>query len=118
MTTEFISYEPTSGQSYEGIITFMRHGKDLLRYKWVAKKDGKGHFASPPSMKLVDEEGERYVGSHLVDSRSDDEEMQAILRKGVNAYLQVKGVRPIQMEQSTFTNQSSYQPKQNDDCPF
>lgn len=110
--TEFISYQPTSGQSYSGIVTFRRHGKDILRYKWVAKKDGKGHFASSPSLKIVDEEGERYLPSHLVDSRADNEEMEDILRKGINATIMGKPV--IQMSASALQPSSS----ESDDLPF
>ena len=111
MSTEFISYQPVSGQNYLGVITIRRHGKDILCYKWVAKKDGKGFFASAPSLKIVDDEGERYVPGHLVDSRSDDAEMQDIIRRGVNAA--INGKRPIQMSSSAL------QPSSNlDDCPF
>ncbi len=111
--TEFISYQPTEGQSYSGIVTFRRHGKDILRYKWVAKKDGKGHFASAPSLKIVDEEGERYLPSHLVDSRSDHEEMESILRKGINAT--IMGKQPIQMSASVLQRTPT---SDSDDLPF
>ena len=118
MTTQFIKYQPVLGQSYDGIVTFTRNGTDILRYKWVPKKDGKSHFLASSSIKLVDEEGERYLSSHEIDSKIEWEEIDTILREGIKKTLQVKGIRPIQMEQSTFATQPSYEPKQNDDCPF
>jgi len=118
MNTEFIKYIPVHGQSYDGIVVFSRNGKDILRYKWVPKKDGKGHFLASSSIKLVNEDGEKYLPSHEIDSKIEWEEIDTILREGIRQALQVKGIRPVQMEQSTFASSPSYEPKQADDCPF
>lgn len=115
---EFVSYQETKNEKHLGIVTVKLYGKLILRFKWMERKDGKGCFPNAPSYKIVEDGEERYIPAILLDSRSEQEELEHLIRNGVKAVTSVKGIRPVQMEQSAFVTQPSYQPKQNDDCPF
>lgn len=88
---EFIKYEPTPGEKHLGIATVKAfEGKITLRYKIVPNKDGSGFFPASASYKLPSNGGEDvYIGAFLLDSRSDEEEMNAIIRANVKN--QMKG---------------------------
>ncbi len=115
---EFIKYIPVENEKYLGIVTVKRKG-DLLRFKWVLKKDGKGTFPSACSIKMVQEGQDVYLPAFVLDSMQEKEEMDEIIRVGVNKTIaELKGRPQIQMQQSVFTDQPSYEPKQSDECPF
>ncbi len=118
---EFIDYLPTPGEKYLGIITVKLYGKIQVLYKWSERKDGKGCFANPASFKI----GDDYEPSILVDSRIEEKEIMDVIRCGVLTKIN-SNIKPVQgcngtkvqMQQSTFVDQSSYEPKQSDECPF
>jgi len=85
---EFIKYESTPGEKYLGIATVKAFSKIILRYKIVPNKDGNGFFAASASYKLPSNGKEDvYVSSFLLDSRSDEEEMVALVRANVKKLL-------------------------------
>lgn len=111
---EFKSYQPTPGEKYLGIVTVKRHN-DIIRFKWVAKKDGKGCFASSCSIKIVEDGQDVYLPAFLLDSLTEREEMDTIIRRGVNAAIAEQTGRPqIQMSASALQPE----PSNLDDCPF
>jgi hypothetical protein len=121
MICEFIDYLATPGEKYLGIVTVKLYGKIQVLYKWMERKDGKGCFANAPTFKI----GEEYESAVLVDSRIDEKEIMDTIRNGVMTKIN-SNIKPVQgcngsqvqMQQSTFVDQSSYAPKQEDELPF
>lgn len=110
---EFVSYQETANEKHLGIVTVKVYGKILLRFKWVQKKDASGCFASTPSLKVVDEEGERYIPSVIIDSRSDEDEVNSCIRKGIAA----SKAKPVAPKMATQASVFEGEPQQ-DECPF
>lgn len=104
---EFINYTATPGEKHLGIATIKMYGKLIARFKIIANKDGRGIFPAPACYKMTDETGERWIDCLMVDSRSEHEEMETVIRHGVKKALQVV-VQPIKMESSVL----------HDECPF
>ena len=116
---EFISYTPVQGEKHLGIAAIKLYGKIILRYKIVQGKDGKGFFPSAPNYKITDESGERWVSGFMLDSRSENEEVEGIIRNGVNRAMH--GPKPTMATQGTIFPPSTgfgAAPSSNDDCPF
>jgi len=86
---EFMKYEPTPSEKHMGIATVKAfEGKITLRYKIVPNKDGSGFFPASASYKMPQVSGEDvYIGAFLLDSRSDEEEMNALIRANVKKHL-------------------------------
>jgi hypothetical protein len=86
---EFVKFEATPGEKHLGIATVKAfEGKITLRYKIVPNKDGSGFFPASASYKMPQVGGEDvYIGSFLLDSRSDEEEMNALIRANVKKHL-------------------------------
>jgi hypothetical protein len=86
-TFEFLSYIETPAEKYLGVASLKCWGKIVLRFKIVATKDGKGTFPACASYKIIDESGERYIPAFIVDSRSEQEEIEHVIRNGVKRTL-------------------------------
>lgn len=85
---EFIKYEATPSEKHMGIATVKAFGKIVLRYKIVPNKDGSGFFPASASYKMPSNGGEdAYISSFLLDSRSDEEEMNALIRANVKNHI-------------------------------
>lgn len=108
---EFMKYEATPGEKHLGIATVKAFGKIVLRYKIVPNKDGSGFFPASASYKMpkVGDE-DVYIGAFLLDSRSDEEEMNALIRAGVKGKLTAQVANP-----SAFAPAPS---NFSEDCPF
>ena len=93
---EFIKYEATPGEKHLGIATVKAFGKIVLRYKIVPNKDGSGFFPASASYKMPSNGGEDvYVGAFLLDSRSDEEEMNAMVRANVKKFITPHAQVPV-----------------------
>lgn len=100
---EFVKYEATPGEKYLGVATVKAYGKIVLRYKIVPNKDGSGFFPAAASYKLPSNGGEDvYVSSFLLDSRSEEEEMNAVIRANVKPRL---GSGQMPVSASAFNDQ-------------
>jgi len=116
---DFMNYVPTPEEKYMGVAT-TRHTLDngnklILRWKCVPNKEGEGYFIVPASMKMADTSGQGqnvFAESHMLDSRSDHEDLMKFIRTHVNS----------SMNQATSVHQSRpstqvFQPKE-EDLPF
>jgi hypothetical protein len=103
---EFIKYEPTPSEKHLGIATIKLYGKLLARFKIVPTKDGSSFFPAAASYKV----GDRYESSLILDSNSEKEELDALIKYQVKLILDggKPALAPQQMQQTTFL----------DGCPF
>jgi hypothetical protein len=101
---EFISYVKTPAEKHLGIVTVKLYGKIILRFKIVQTKDGKSTFPNAASYKITDDSGERYIPAFMLDSRSEQEEVEHVIRAGVKKSLlnesSYKASAPVQMSGS------------------
>lgn len=79
---EFLGYEHTLDDKYIiGIATVKVMVPVILKYKKVKTKNGDGTFFTSPSY-TIDNHGEKkYVNSHMLDSRADEEILLDLIRK-------------------------------------
>lgn len=100
---EFISYKPTPTDQYMlGIATIRVYGKIILRFKHAKTKDGTGEFFVPATYSITDEDNKKvYISAFMIDSRSEEEELQLLIRKGVRNALAAQS-RPIQQSASVY----------------
>lgn len=88
ISPKFLKYEENQDQAskekgFLGVITFSTHNNtEIHNYKVQQGKDGKGFFIVPFSTKM----NERWFKAHSMDSNYMSEELEAFLRKSVNAY--------------------------------
>lgn len=88
MNFEFCDFTATPGEKYLGIAKIKFYGKIVLRYKIVPKKDGSGYFPVPASIKMPSDDGvDNYVSCFTVDSNSDKEDIEELIRKNIRKYL-------------------------------
>lgn len=88
-TFEFKSYTPLENDPYMlGIAKVKLYGRLVAYFKHVKTKDGQGTFFCAPTIGTKDAMGEKkYLPAFLLDSRDDEEELDQVIRKGVNAVL-------------------------------
>jgi len=99
---EFIAYKPTPSDQYMlGVATVRLYGKVILRYKHVKTKDGTGDFFTSPSYSVSEDGEKKYLQAFLLDSRSDEEQLQDLIRRGVKAAIQAAR-NPVAQSQSIF----------------
>lgn len=109
---EFIKYEPTPSEKHLGIATVKLYGKIIARFKIVNTKDGSTFFPASPSLKL----GESYVNAITLDSNSEKEELDAIIKSNVKAILNGETFKAtaVPLQYQTQPEQMSFL----DSCPF
>lgn len=82
---EYISYQKApEEEKYLGIITLRVLKSFIVRYKIILTKDGKGYFPASPSLKIVDEIGERYVPSFYLDSHTENDSLMQFIRDKIS----------------------------------
>lgn len=86
---EFIKYEPTPSEKHMGVATVKLYGKIILRYKIVPNKDGSGYFPCAASYKMPSAPGGQdiYVSAFMLDSNSEKEELENLIRANVKQFL-------------------------------
>ncbi|MEK6882481.1 MAG: hypothetical protein AABY22_22865 [Nanoarchaeota archaeon] len=80
---EFIKFEKTPGEKYQGIAYVKAWGKIILRYKIIPTKDGVGYFVGIDCHKKPGVEG-KYEDAFMLDSNGDKELIEDMIRKVVN----------------------------------
>jgi len=88
---EFISYIPTPQEKHIGIATVKLYGKIILRYKIVKNRDNTTFFPGAPSCKVVQAGEDRYLPAHQIDSRSENDDVEAFIRLSVRKAMQALG---------------------------
>ncbi len=99
---QFISYTPTPNDQYMlGIAKIKLYGKVELRYKHVKTKDGNGTFFTSATYTTTDPQTneKKYVPCFLIDSRSDEEILQEVIREGVNQVMNQRSAKPAPQAQ-------------------
>ena len=105
MTFEFLNYIPTPGEKHIGIAKIKAFGKIILRYKLVSRKDGQGFFPMPASYKMPSADGQdNYVSAFMLDSNSDKEDVEELIRLNVRKYMGATAITPP--EQSLMPSQA------------
>lgn len=89
---------------------------DVVEYKIFRISPGKngGFFPNIASYKIND----KYEDCCMLDSNFVLNDMKAVIMEGVHDEMNKNGTQKMPQEQSIFPVQSTYEPKQNDDCPF
>lgn len=87
---EFVSYDPTPGEKYIGIVAVIYLGKILLRFKIMPNKEGNGFYPLMASYKVGDE----YVSTCTLDSNIEKAELDAIIKKQVKLHMEKAQVQP------------------------
>lgn len=105
---QFMKYEPCQGEKYLGIATIKLYGRIILRYKIVGTKDGLGYFPAAASYKQPGQ-GDQYYSAFLVDSNSEKEEIENIVKHGAKMHMQSLGL-DIYGNPSTHATDMSGQP--------
>lgn len=93
---EFISYQETPNDKYGmlGIVTVCVYGKVILKYKKMLSKQGGDFFASPSY--TIETNGEKkYVNSHMLNSRIEDELLLEFIREKCHEYDMKKSAHRI-----------------------
>lgn len=84
MSYEFMKYDATPMEKYIGIATVKLHGKIVLRYKIVPKKDGSGYFPTAASYKIPGDGGvDQYIAAFMLDSNFEKEEVEKLIMSNV-----------------------------------
>lgn len=120
---EFLSYTPTPQEKHIGIATVKIYDKIILRYKIIPNKDGSGFFAVSSSLKISDDQGERYLSSFMLDSNSENEELVAIVRANVKKQIQETSTHSTQSNKNGFAvpyplPHKTYQPESSKEENF
>ncbi len=105
---EFIKFEPTPTEKHFGIATVKLFDKVIAKFKMINTKDGSAFFPAAPSLKL----GESYVSAFMLDSQSEKEELDNLIkhnvRQALNGGAQKAPPQQQQYQQTSFT----------EECPF
>lgn len=105
---KFKRYTPTPNDQYHlGIVEVAIYDKIIMRFKHVKTKDGKGDFYAAPSYTLTDGPEKRYLQAFMLDSRSDDDMLQDVMREGVRHQLSNSSVHGMPAQSIQTTNTTS-----------
>lgn len=81
---KFVDYIPTPSEKHLGLATILAYEKMMLRFKVIPNKEGNNFFFGEASYRLQTPNGDSYLPSFMVDSRSEQAELERIMREGVN----------------------------------
>lgn len=117
---EFIEYVSTPNEKHFGIVKVKAYNKIVLRYKIMPKKDGSGVFPVCASYKVSDSEGDKYVSAFVIDSNSDKEEIESLIRQNVKKYINSALSQPYTPipAQSKFEESQKSIAQENEEIPF
>ncbi len=87
---EFLSFEETPNEKYLGVARLRIFGKVILCFKVQRTKDGNGMFVAIPSYKKVDQTGEQWCQWFMLDSSSQKEMVDNLIKTKVKAYFKSK----------------------------
>lgn len=86
MSFEFIDYIATPEEKHLGIARVKAWGKIVLRFKIVPTKDGSSFFPAAASYKIIENGTERYVPAFILDSNSDKEDLESLIKSNVRRF--------------------------------
>ncbi len=133
---QFIKYTPVINEKHIGFATIKCNFKfltkdlseiktikelhdclmDATEYKTFRISPGKngGFFPNMASYKIND----KYEECCMMDSNFILNDMKTVIMEGVHDEMNKNGTQKMPTQESIFPVQPSYEPKQNDDCPF
>lgn len=105
---EFINYEEVSGEKYIGIATIRAHLRDfgtmIIRFKVQHTKDGQNLFITAPSYKKVVDGQDVWTEWFMFDSRSQESDLQSLIKAKVKAYYASRQATPAPQQQAPWGN--------------
>ena len=87
---EFLSFDETPEEKYLGVASLRVCGKVILRFKVQRTKDGNGMFVAIPSYRKTDQTGEQWCQWFMLDSSSQKEMVENLIKSKVKAYFKAK----------------------------
>lgn len=87
---EFLSFDETPDEKYLGVASLKMFSKIILRFKVQRTKDGNGMFVAIPSYKKIDHAGEQWCQWFMLDSSSQKEIVENLIKSKVKAYFKAK----------------------------
>ncbi len=87
---EFLSFDETPDEKYLGVASLKILGKIILRFKVQRTKDGNGMFVAIPSYRKTDPTGEQWCQWFMLDSSSQKEMVENLIKSKVKAYFKSK----------------------------
>lgn len=119
MDFEFIDYTPTPGEKHLGLAKVKCWGKIVLRFKIVPTKDGSGAFPAAASYKIVENGADRYVPAFILDSNSDKEDLEGLIKSNIKRYTGPAPSALAPAKSSGIAYPAAAPAKvENDDLPF
>ncbi len=88
--SEFIfqGYIETPGEKHIGVAQVKCWNKVTLRYKVIKTRDGSAFYIAAASYRVKDSESERYISTHLIESQTDKEEIENLIKVQVKKEIQ------------------------------
>jgi len=86
-SVEFVDFILTPNDKSIGIATVKLYGKLFMRYKILPNKDASGFFSSPSSFKVNKDGVEAFLPSFMIDSRSEENTIKALIHDSVKRLL-------------------------------
>lgn len=107
---EFLSFDETPEEKYLGVATLKILGKMpvILRFKVQKTKDGNGMFVAIPSYRKTDHAGEQWCQWHMLDSSSDKEIVENLIKTKVKAYFKAKESGSNSSSNGSFCSQNAF----------
>lgn len=87
---EFLSFDETPDEKYLGVASLKIFGKIILRFKVQRTKDGNSMFVAIPSYRKTDHTGEQWCQWFMLDSSSQKEMVENLIKSKVKAYFKAK----------------------------
>jgi hypothetical protein len=92
---EFLGYKETPAEKYLGIATVRIGRAVVLKYRINQTKDGQNIFPAAPSYKEVVDGQDKWNEWFMVDSRSQHEDINTLIKEKVRAYYAQKAKNPL-----------------------
>lgn len=90
LQVEFLGFDETPEEKYLGVASLKLFGKVILRFKVQRTKDGNGMFVAIPSYRKIDHTGEQWCQWFMLDSSSQKEVVENLIKTRVKAYFKAK----------------------------
>ncbi len=105
---EFLNFDETPEEKYLGVASLKIFGKIILRFKVQRTKDGNGMFVAIPSYRKTDQMGEQWCQWFMLDSSSQKEVVENLIKSKVKAYFKAKEDSSNSNSGSSFCSSNAY----------
>ncbi|MBS0585217.1 MAG: hypothetical protein JSR76_02810 [Verrucomicrobia bacterium] len=105
---EFLNFDETPEEKYLGVASLKIFGKIILRFKVQRTKDGNGMFVAIPSYRKTDQMGEQWCQWFMLDSSSQKEIVENLIKSKVKAYFKSKEDSSNSNSGGSFCSSNNY----------